>query len=524
MVFIMKVFRKLFAKNLRFQVSFQHCFPLLACKKLRFSFLSSGATLSIKLWVIMATTLLQSFCCNQATAALVTDTNTSEKEETLQAQDCAGIAEARFHLHKYKELFFLTEASEKETQEGGTSSDDAYSLQIFGKKCKELDRTFAALSFFECIFQGSKEGYTKFVARQPASKRLSYDSFLALHHQLRHFINSGFGEISPQELKEAFCVSIVLGDLGKSGTARKKLAEYMDHQPEDHDEFLAAMLTALKTRPTLLPSYARLSSKAQLVLQKHVPVHLGHVSHMEGTPWQMLRALKESAVLTKNPEAFTYAVLGHWFDVMAAAGHVSPTSSLTFTEPCYQRMNDVFASLKRFSEGNITEQEVALTYLEKTAKRLAFDVTTADGKMLTRIACMLRFYDPLEGEMLYQAFSRLSPEKQEQLEQAFSLDNPIHYKTPTYVPAVLINAYKNRALGSSPQERLNQVFAQVLPLIAMIEKDYENRLLEQSVNAVDPLCFNQVAGYMTTYDPEIAHLSSARWLFDAGMNVHIQKQ
>ena len=122
-----------------------------------------------------------------------------------------------------------------------------------------------------------------------------------------------------------------------------------------------------------------------------------------------------------------------------------------------------------------------------------------DDRGLTRIAAMLRLFTPEEGAALKNAISQLSSQDRDrivsQLDVRFGEEIG---RTPTYMPAVLVNLYNNKDLGAASTERLSQAVIRGLPFIARVLEQHQQQILQHQADPEIPLNFNQVAGVAKT--------------------------
>lgn len=232
----------------------------------------------------------------------------------------------------------------------------------------------------------------------------------------------------------------------------------------------------------------------------------------------MFTALKESGIAAKHPWAIDLLEILHCVDVMGAAGHVNPNSSLAFTEPCAKRIGYLFSSVRKFSDAAATEKTVLADYLKQMSTSLGFQGTTKEEQTLARLGCMLRFYGPKDGALLAKAFAKLSPEKQADLVHSFHPFTCWPFETPTYVPAVLINASNSPKWGGSREERIDGIFQNLLPFIASIEVGYAKGVEEGKYATQDPLCFNSLAGVVRN---QVVSLESFSWYIDKRMHPQV---
>lgn len=71
-------------------------------------------------------------------------------------------------------------------------------------------------------------------------------------------------------------------------------------------------------------------------------------------------------------------------------------------------------------------------------------------------------------------------------------------RTPTYMPAVLVNLANNPRLGSSKEKRISQAVILGLPFIARVLETHKQHLLRLEADSTISLNFNKVAGVAKT--------------------------
>lgn len=88
-------------------------------------------------------------------------------------------------------------------------------------------------------------------------------------------------------------------------------------------------------------------------------------------------------------------------------------------------------------------------------------------------------------------------------------------RTPTYMPAVLVNLANNPSLGSSKEERISQTVILGLPFIARVLETHKQHLASLKVDSAIPLNFNKAAGVAKTNPSAL----NGKYTIDAEGNV-----
>lgn len=445
-------------------------------------------------------TLLLGVLLGVGSYAYASDGTSSKPAQQLQpvtSSAMKGIDWVRLCTGQYPEILWLADENVRKTEEGRASLQGAYSEQLFGKKFIEFDRTIMTLHCLGLILDGSEQAYQQFAKEQPEDVRLSKESFNKLHRQGVSLLRS-VPELSELEVIQAMEASLVLGDIGKSERAREVFKPYGAKAP-DHDDFHEEVMQILQKHPELCPTFNRLSPAGKRLLSQTANLaHYGHVTHIEGGP-SMFSKLKQSNLPKSSPVALLFDFFVHTCDVAGALGHVNNQSSLVYTEPSHRAMQGVFESCKVLASPHKTEVDAYNTYLAIRAGWLGLNADDRTDRALTRMGAMLRLFTLEEGAVLKKAVSKLpSDVRQKIIEQLDVRQGEELARTPTYMPAVLVNLANNPILGSSKEERISQAVLLGLPFIARVLETHKLHLASSKADSVIPLNFNKAAGVAKT--------------------------
>lgn len=419
-------------------------------------------------------------------------------------------------IEKYPEILLLADAHIYKTEEGQATLQGAYSEQLFGQKYIEFDRTIMTIHCLRLILDGSDKAYLAFTAAQPKEARLSYESFQTLHLQGKNLLKSKWEGMSEQQIAEAMETALVLGDIGKSEKARELFRPYGINAP-DHDDFHGEAMLIIEKHSGLCPSFDKLPSSAKKLLIKTANLaHYGHITHLEGGV-SMFSNLKKSAIPSADPLALSFDLFIHTCDVAGAQGHVNNQSSLVYIEPVHHAMQAMGDAVKVLSAPHRTELDAYNTYLRARASWLGLNSEDESERVLTRIGAMLRLYTPEEGAVLRKAIvgwdvgirNRIAAQLDIQLQ-----DQP--GRTPTYMPALLVNLSNNPSLGDSKEERLSQALSIGLPFITRVLEQHKELLANSKIDPDIPLNFNNMAGIAKT-SPD---LLAKEFYIDKDGNIH----
>jgi hypothetical protein len=396
-------------------------------------------------------------------------------------------------VEQYPEISWLADNRVRKTEEGQATLQGPYSEQIYGQKYIEFDRTIMTLQCLKLILDGSEHAYLAFTAAQPEDVKLSRESFQVLHRQGQELLQSNWGGLSELEMALAMETALVLGDIGKSEKAREIFRPYCIKAP-DHDDFYGEAMQVLTKQPTLCPSFDKLPAPAKELLAKIANLaHYGHVTHLEGG-FGMFSKLKDSGVASNDPMALAFDLFVHMCDVAGALGHVNNQSSLVYTEPTHKAMQAMGKAVKMLSNPHMRELDAYIAYLSERASWLGLDLKKGSDRVLTRIGAMLRLFTQEQGSILQKAFSELEPAMRNQIAAQFDVLAQYPGRTPTYMPAVLVNLSNNPELGETNEKRLTKAIAIGLPFIAKVLEKHQELLVSRKMDPTIPLNFNKIAG------------------------------
>ena len=405
-----------------------------------------------------------------------------------------GTSWARECARQHPEILWLADSQVHATQEGRADASQAYSVQLFGRQFSEFDRTLMTLHCLKLILDGSSQAYATFTAGQPQDARLTQESFRELHHQGQALLHSEWGGLSARQIAQTMTTALVLGDMGKSAQARKAFKPYGAGAP-DHDDFYGEALPVLEKRPWLCPSFAALPPAGRKLLAKVGNLaHFGHITHLEGDCGMFTR-LKESGLPGSDPTALAFELFVHTCDVAGALGHLNRESSLAYLETTHRAMRAMTDAVRTLANPGATERDAYDSYLKIRAGWLGQDPAQAEGRVLARLGAMLRLSTPEEGTILIHAMRGLDSPMRTRINEQLDVQRMTRScRTPTYMPAVLVNLANNPQLGKSQGERLAKAITLGLPLIVNVLEEYKLNINAGVMDPDIPLNFNAVAG------------------------------
>lgn len=422
---------------------------------------------------------------------------------------------------RYPEISWLADDKVRKTGEGQAALHGSYSEQLYGRKYIEFDRTIMTIYCLKLFLDGGDEAYSVLTADQPEDIKLSKESFRTIHLQLHALLTSHWGGMSSLQMAQTMVAALVFGDMGKSQKARDLLGAY-GAIASDHDDFYEQAMPLLEKYPELcrdFPSFAALPEAGKrLIIKVANLIHYGHVTHLEGG-LEMFTKLKESAILSTDPVAFSFDLAIHICDVAGALGHVNKTSSLVYTEPTHQTMQRVGYTIRVLSDPRKGEIDVYNAYLSYCASSLGLNAKNRSHRILARIGALMRLRTPQEGKIIQVAMIKLiksDPSMRHRIIAQVDQNNR-PYRTPTYIPAVLVNLSNNPRLGMTKEERLAGAITEGLPFIVRVLERYKELLAKREIDPNIPLNLNKIAeaakGPSSLLDKE--------FLIDKEGNVHL---
>ncbi len=398
-------------------------------------------------------------------------------------------------VEQHPEILWLADSNVRKTEEGLATLQGAYSEQLFGQKYIEFDRTIMTIHCLKLILDGSDKAYLTFTASQPNDAKLSRESFQTLHLQGQKLLRSKWEGLSELQMAQAMETALVLGDIGKSEKARELFQPHGSIRAPDHDDFYGEAIQVILQHQQLCLSFSRLPSSAKKLLSEVANLaHYGHITHLEGG-LGMFSKLKESGVASKNPIALSFDLFVHTCDVAGALGHVNNQSSLTYTEPAHQAMQAMGDAVRVLSNPLKTELDAYNSYLSVRASWLGLDSSDSADRILARIGAMLRLFTLEDGVVLRKAIHKLDSSIRNRIAAQLDVQPQDRLsRTPTYMPAVLVNLSNNPELGKTKEERLSKAISVGLPFIVQVLERHKKMLLKNEIDSNIPLNFNKMAG------------------------------
>jgi len=402
------------------------------------------------------------------------------------------------HVLTYPELAHLavaTVAATNDMSDGAQPISSSYSLNL-GKNgfFPELERTLLSLRCLEQLSSGEYEGYEEFTHLQGTDK-LQWKDFEKLSERWDNVVDQYKQKsICIENVRRAAEVDIVLGDMGKTQWARQVVADLEIDDP-DHDDFYGNVI-AHPDAALRFGSFRALKTWQQELLRKSANLaHFGHIMHLEGGA-RMFRKIKDSNVLVDDPTAFEFATLIHICDVAGAQAHTNNMGSLTYNHTTHRMVEAVFDASRLVRAQS--EKTACEHYIAQRSAWLGLSSNSLVDRTLTRVGAMLRLTGVEAGAALRRSFETLDPNAKRDILQFLSPEAAEQLpRTPTYVPAMLVNLYNNPHLGSTPDERMVGVFGLGVRFVAATFELLRTMMARGETDGRNPLNFNAVAAAAT---------------------------
>lgn len=368
-----------------------------------------------------------------------------------------------------------------------------------GGKYIELERMLSSIVFLYVFKDGSRLAYEKFTSLQKSEEKLTWDSFVEIHK----FVNKVAGT---NELFQALEAMLVFSDAGKTPTAVRK-AENYGLRRADHDDFIEALLHQKKeVINQVLPSFESLSADMQdllIQISSAMPIHLGHVLHIEGGEQMFSKFEKISQENKVNKRLLDFAFLIQLCDVAASAAHVNKEGSLALTENTYRGYLLVKEALESMLETEKkkgkNKTEALFDYVRLRGELMGADTRNdVQAQFLVRMACWMRLYTAEDYGRLQKAMEALPENARQVVLEQFKMDGGFNTwaRNPTYGPAVLVNLANFQNHQEDRQLKINRALEGACCL-AIWAKTYESSMIPLTT----PVNFNAMAG-LAAKEPE----------------------
>lgn len=173
----------------------------------------------------------------------------------------------------------------------------------------------------------------------------------------------------------------------------------------------------------------------------------------------------------------------------ATRGHQNNQGSLLLTENVFNTFESVHASIDYLKIH--TEGETLKFYLEKRAQKLQLQDST--NLLLARFSLLMRLTTPEDGVLISEAYQKMPIENQALIESQFSPLMMRNERTPTYIPAFLMNLLSYYKVILDHKEAKIKTFQEGLLFVGTVLRDFRGKKANQPFNPNLSLNFNDVA-------------------------------
>lgn len=390
-------------------------------------------------------------------------------------------------------------------------------LEPSTKRYVELERMLHSLVCLRMLIDGSDQAYAYLVqAQTDPSTRLKRETFDEIHRLTKTHTKN-------PDIQKAIEASLVYSDLGKTPEAKRRAKEVGIMQA-DHDDFMEALYSASpEIRGAVIPSFEKLPEPIQkhiLDLHLAVPLHWGHVLHLEGGQGMFARLVASQEKHPTSEDFVEQAFLIQLCDVAAQMAHNNLKGSVSLNEPTYLGYHTVLEVIKQLLIARDTKMAL-LDFADHRAKQLGLPsfMEPSESFIFARMAAFLRLYSQEEGRHLLRAVfdRRFQPEEWTLIQTMFGVDSGVNIWTrnPTYMPAFMLNLFN---ASKDPSEKYQRALNGMLTL-AKITNAYQEKRFQLSET---PLCFNPLAGQATKNPEWFESFDALQIIWDKPQEITIQ--
>ncbi len=359
-------------------------------------------------------------------------------DENINEQD-RNIDYIKQLLKKYPELSWLTGDTNATPEWNSSRKWKTYWEKIFkhldGKVLTEFNRTIMWVLTMIWVLEWDYENFTNC----QKNNKLTKESFFQLVNKTKELLKDDTDI-------EAMIVYMVINDLWKIKNIVKQAKEDFEIQNVDHDKILQELL---EKNPEISPSFQKLDNNYKELILEWLKVEFNLWQFIQ---WENLPANLSKLKEVNNEEALKWYLLHIFYDIAGVAWHIVQNWSPVITEETYQWFNLSIESLKGLQKWE-DEKAVYNNYLKQRAEKLWFNINNKEDRALTRISCMLRYFDEKESEILKDVFNSLEENTKniliEELNKNWIDDSAILLY---YSPALLVNILNNNSITDDKEK------------------------------------------------------------------------
>lgn len=357
------------------------------------------------------------------------------------------------------QIFWLKNGSYSTTEHAVIASNKEISV--------ELIRVLTRLYCLHLLRINTQQSYRDFVKSQtsslPDTRILKYVSFKKIANYISKL---------PEIEYQAFRIATITYSLTKTDFAYNRAKIYLPNAkiPEDSSDFLNF---TIKKAPVIYPLYHNFivshpNTRALFNAAFSSDMHLRHMLHVEGGIG-MFKNLREKLQYRKlNPEKINFWFYFWLINIAGFYGHIDHNGSLMLDNDNFQALMNLKYHLDQMMfKPNYNPLK---HYLYYRAKKLNLDSRNLNPKLIlvmSHIGSNLRLFTSAKGIELLYAFNSINKiERQTISDEIYILLNNYDEKTPSYLPAFLMNCY----LYSGKD--LDQTVKTAVPIYAKALKEF----------------------------------------------------
>ncbi|MDB5037710.1 MAG: hypothetical protein JWQ35_1238 [Bacteriovoracaceae bacterium] len=324
----------------------------------------------------------------------------------------------------YPELRWLTYKTDASPEAEGVVRNGSPSLQVFGAKYDEFDRSIVGITTMQQVLLGDYEG---FITPQNPKIALSRASF----EDMRKFLQV---VVPNDEAMDAMLAFMSIHDLGKVKSFVRLVKGITLQIDADHDKVL---VQGLHEEPIIAPSFIRLSDHYRKLILDGLAADFNMGQFVQGENV----AASVKGLIKLNGEAMNFYLAHVLYDIAGAAGGAFPVGSKIMTEPVYAGFKDGVKALQVLPDGQSPEN----VYKQNLNSRLQpflpkFDPNKSEDYALGRLALMSRFTGAEDLKIIAGTLSGLPESTEKLLVEGLNATGIGNWAVlPYYAPALIEN-------------------------------------------------------------------------------------
>lgn len=304
-----------------------------------------------------------------------------------------------------------------------------------GWESPEFKRAVSSIISLHLLLDEDEKGaYQVFIAHQKKTIPFSGEELLILDSfkTLRALALKLTDGTKNKNMIQALELSLGLEHIGKTAEARLK-AKNANVTIYDHHVFLEE---CFEKCPDIFPSYGKIEEPYQKLLINTKHVHFNHLIYAEGSPLMLTRfkGFLDDQTIKIDSDIFDALILTQILHNIAGRGHERLVGSEIYTDTLHQVMMRATDALKFLHSEK--EEDAFRYYLTTTADAVGINSQGVEREILSKLACMMRFFTKEKAQLLVKAYQSLTESDKVLVSEHLLPFQYTHEKTPTYVPTV----------------------------------------------------------------------------------------